>query len=109
MPSVSESVSVRDAIDDSNDFRCTRVGEQFVSDSIDIQITSPYGLRSLHDMVGAMVTPESSYHATETELERVQVPLREKEDLLQELEIKIQPYYNKSSNGFTSVSFIPRR
>ena len=79
MRSAAESVSVRDAMDDSNDFRCTRVGEQFVSDNIDIQMTSPY------DMVGAMVTPESSYHATETELERVQIPLREKEDLPQKL------------------------
>ena len=60
MRSATESVSVRDAIDDSNDFRCTRVGEQFVSDNIDIQMTSLCGLRSLNDMVGAMVTPESS-------------------------------------------------
>ena len=107
MNSSAESVSVRDVIDDSNDVSCTRVGEQFVSDSIDIQMTSPYGLWSIHAMGRIMVTPESSYHATETEIERVQVPPREKEDLLQKLEIKIQPYYLKNNNGFTSVSFIP--
>ena len=105
--SSAESVSVRDVIDDSNDVSCTRVGEQFVSDNIDIQMTSLYGLRSIHAMGRIMVTPESSYHATETEIERVQVPTREKEDLLQNLEIKIQPFYHKNYNGFTSVSFIP--
>ena len=73
MRSAAESVSVRDAIDGSNDFRYTRVGEQLVSDNIGIQMTSPYGLRSLHDMVGAIVTPESSYHATENWLTMVAI------------------------------------
>ena len=54
-----------------------------------------------------MVTPESSYHGIETEIERVRVPMLEKEDLLQKLEIKIQPYYQKSGNGITCLSFIP--
>ena len=56
---------------------------------------------------GVMITPESCYKATEIEIERVQVPAREKEDLQSKLEMKIQRYYHKSSNGFTSVSFIP--
>ena len=54
-----------------------------------------------------MVNPESSYHAIETEIERFRVPMLEKEDLLQKLEIKIQPYYHKSGNGITCLSFIP--
>ena len=54
-----------------------------------------------------MVTPESSYNAIETEIERVRVPMLEKENLLQKLEIKIQPYYHKSGNGITCLSFIP--
>ena len=53
-----------------------------------------------------MVTPESSYNAIQTEIERVRVPMLEKEDLLQKLEIKIQPYYHKSGNGITCLSFI---
>ena len=54
-----------------------------------------------------MVTPESFYHAIQTEIERVRVPMLEKEDLLQKLEIKIQPYYHKSGNGINCLSFIP--
>ena len=54
-----------------------------------------------------MVTPESSYHAIQTEIERIRVPVFEKEELLQKLEIKIQPYYHKSGNGITCLSFIP--
>ena len=54
-----------------------------------------------------MVILESSYHAIETEIERVRVPMIEKENLLQKLEIKIQPYYHKSGNGITCLSFIP--
>ena len=40
--SSTESVSVRDVIDDSNGVSCTRVGEQFLSGNIGIQMTSPY-------------------------------------------------------------------
>ena len=58
-------------------------------------------------MEGMVVTPESSYHAIQTEIERIRVPVLEKEDLLQKLEIKIQPYYHKSGNGITYLSFIP--
>ena len=54
-----------------------------------------------------MVTPESSYHDIQTEIKRVRVPMLEKGDLLQKLEIKIQPYYHKSGNGITCLSFIP--
>ena len=54
-----------------------------------------------------MITPESSYHAIDTEIERVRVPMLEKEDLLQKLEIKIQSYYLMSGNGITCLSFIP--
>ena len=54
-----------------------------------------------------MVTPESSYHAIQTEIERVRVPMLEKEDLLQKHEIKIQSYYHKSGNDITCLSFIP--
>ena len=54
-----------------------------------------------------MVTPESSHHAIQTEIERVRVQMLEKEDLLQKLKIKIQPYYHNSGNGITCLSFIP--
>ena len=54
-----------------------------------------------------MGTPESFYHAIQTDIERVRVPMLEKEDLLQKLEIKIQRYYHKSGNGITCFSFIP--
>ena len=63
-----------------------------------------------------MVTPESSYHDIQAEIERVRVPMLEKEDLLQKLEIKIQSYYHKSGNGINidakvqhGCNFVPWR
>ena len=41
MHSSAEIASVRDVIDDSNGVSCTRVGEQFLSGNVGIQMTSP--------------------------------------------------------------------
>ena len=65
----------------------TRVGEQFVSDNIDIQMSSPYGLRSLHALWRIKVTLESSHLVTDIEVEQAKVPPREKQELLQKLEV----------------------
>lgn len=84
-----------------------RVGEQFVGDNLDIQMSSPYGLRSIHAMGRIKITPQSSHLVTDMEVDRAKVSPVEKQDLLKKLEIRIMPYYPKRSNGFTTIDFIP--
>ena len=88
-----------------------RSGEQFVGDNVDIQMTSPYGLRSVHAMGRIRVVPEASIvpeaSLVSEETNRKKVSTAEKSNILKNLEISIRPYYPKKTDGFKSVTFLP--
>lgn len=86
-----------------------RKGEQFVADNVDIPMTSPYGLRSVHAMGRIRVIPASNYKSQDqtNKTERRLVPTTEKVKILKDLDIKIECYYPNKKDGFTSIKFIP--
>ena len=92
------------------DSRYDRTGEQFVADNVDIQMTSVYGLKSIHAMGRIKVCPESPQSRIQDSnqiTERQKVKVSEKNRILKELDIDIQQYHPKKNDGFKTVKFIP--
>lgn len=109
-----ESISQTGEVDVNQTYQADpqyhRTGEQFVADNVDIQMTSVYGLKSIHAMGRIKVCPESPQsrmqHINQI-TERQKIKVSEKSRILKDLDISVQQYHPKKSDGFKKVQFIP--
>ena len=81
--------------------------KQIVGDNLDLSLASVYGNTSYHAMGRMKVSTPKPEDNPEPLIERKILKHTEKEALLKDLTIKLQPYRPLPSNGLSSVTFRP--